>query len=237
MNYKNIYNKLIDRAKSRDQLTDQIYEEHHILPRCMGGSDNNGNLVRLTPEEHYIAHQLLVKIYPDVSSLVFAATMMVPKRPSNKLYGWLRKKLVASLKECQAGAGNSQYNTRWVHSDSLQLSKKIAKSESLPEGWKEGRKLDFSVRMAECRFCKNSFVKTTKISFCSEKCRTYYSSKAIFIIDSNIEEMINKFKSLGSITAVLSLYGIDGRKGNSYFSSILKKHNIPVLRRRNTSPL
>jgi hypothetical protein len=43
----------------------------------------------------------------------------------------------------QKGVGNSQYGTRWIHSLKLEVSKKIKKSEFLPEGWVEGRKIKF----------------------------------------------------------------------------------------------
>ena len=71
-------------------------EKHHIIPRCMGGTNNPTNLVRLTPEAHYVAHQLLVKIYPDNHKLVFAVQAMAMDahgyRVNNKLFGWLRRK-------------------------------------------------------------------------------------------------------------------------------------------------
>ncbi|XAO17074.1 homing endonuclease [Escherichia phage FL23] len=60
MNYEKIYNSLIDRARNR-ALTG-YKERHHIIPKCLGGSNDASNLVDLTPEEHYVAHQLLVKI-------------------------------------------------------------------------------------------------------------------------------------------------------------------------------
>ena len=95
MNYKSIYEKLIQRAVNRNLTT--YKERHHIIPQCMGGTDDALNLVDLTPEEHYLAHQLLVKIHPDNVSLVYAARMMTissPKadRSKNKLFGWLRRK-------------------------------------------------------------------------------------------------------------------------------------------------
>lgn len=93
MNYTkiyNVYNALIEKARQR--VLDIYTESHHIIPRCMGGSDDLSNLVNLTPEEHYVAHQLLVKMYPNNASLVFAAHMMGCTRSTNKLYGWLRRK-------------------------------------------------------------------------------------------------------------------------------------------------
>jgi len=41
----------------------------------------------------------------------------------------------------QSGSKNSQYGTRWIHSLSLQICRKIGKDDHLPEGWNEGRKI------------------------------------------------------------------------------------------------
>ncbi|WCZ66232.1 homing endonuclease [Yersinia phage MHG19] len=94
MNYTSIYEKLISRAKTREIST--YTESHHIIPKCMGGSNDEYNLVRLTPEEHYLAHQLLIKIYPNNGKLVYAAKMMCVStqyaRRSNKSYGWIRRR-------------------------------------------------------------------------------------------------------------------------------------------------
>lgn len=94
MDYYTHYNKLIERARTR--IIETYTEHHHVVPLCLGGPDCVENIVSLTPEEHYIAHQLLVKIYPNETKLVFAAKMMTVNnnglRPNNRLYGWLRRK-------------------------------------------------------------------------------------------------------------------------------------------------
>ena len=72
MNYKQIHDSIIDRAKTR-VLPKEVYtERHHIIPRCMGGSDDKTNLVALTAKEHFIVHKLLVEIHPDVDGLFLA---------------------------------------------------------------------------------------------------------------------------------------------------------------------
>lgn len=58
MNYQQHYNNLINRSKNR--FLDIYTDTHHIVPKCMGGNDDAANLAELTPEEHYVAHQLLV---------------------------------------------------------------------------------------------------------------------------------------------------------------------------------
>ncbi len=90
MNYQKHYDTLINRAKTRI-LTGYV-ERHHIVPRCMEGTDDLSNIAVLTPEEHYTAHMLLVKIYPNNYSLLCAVRMMSYTRKGNKLYGWLKRK-------------------------------------------------------------------------------------------------------------------------------------------------
>ena len=135
MNYKKIYDVLIERARTR--VLDCYKEKHHIIPRCMDGTNDKSNLVDLTPEEHYVAHQLLTKIYPDNYALAKAAHMMVCNRPSNKYYGWLRKRFSKAKSVEQRGSGNSQYGTKWVHNPLTKEAKKIKGDQ--PNGWCLGR--------------------------------------------------------------------------------------------------
>lgn len=89
MNYQNIYNQLI--AKRQDILFEGYTEKHHIIPKCMGGTDLPENLVRLTAREHFIAHVILAKIYKTVQSIVYSANMMSNfKRYNSKEYSWLK---------------------------------------------------------------------------------------------------------------------------------------------------
>jgi len=147
MNYKKIYESLIERGKTR--ILDQYTENHHIIPRCMGGSDDQDNLVRLTPEEHYVAHQLLVKIYPENYSLAKAAAMMVSNRPSNKLYGWLRRRFAIAKSIEQSGKGNSQYGTKWIHNMMLKTSMRVPKDHVLEEGWSNGAVFNFESKLLQ----------------------------------------------------------------------------------------
>lgn len=60
MNYKLHYDKLIERSKNR-ALTGYV-EKHHIVPRCLGGSDDTENIAILTPEEHYMQFDEILRI-------------------------------------------------------------------------------------------------------------------------------------------------------------------------------
>ena len=74
MNYQRIHDAIINRARNR---TLQGYrEKHHVIPRCMNGTNFPDNLVFLTAREHFIVHKLLCEIYPNESKLFFAYRMM-----------------------------------------------------------------------------------------------------------------------------------------------------------------
>jgi 5-methylcytosine-specific restriction endonuclease McrA len=47
MNYRRQYELLIEKAQLRGSV-DGYMERHHIVPRCMGGSNEKENLVELT---------------------------------------------------------------------------------------------------------------------------------------------------------------------------------------------
>lgn len=234
MDYQKHYDALINRAQHRTLET--YTENHHIIPRCLGGTDDKNNLVRLTPEEHYLAHQLLVKIYPENIALINAAIMMIPNRPSNKLYGWLKRRFVEVQSYRQTGEGNSQFGSRWIHNITLKQSKKIKKSEPLPIGWNEGRKIDFSIISHSCKFCNTKFEKLGLEVYCSPVCKKHDKSESNKIIDQNINEMIEYYKTVWSINKTLKHFGITGsRAGSKYFSSILRSHKLYIRRRRNSS--
>ena len=149
MNYSKIYTNLLLRAKNRK--IKGYTESHHIKPKCIGGTDEKDNLVKLTAREHFIAHLLLSKIYPEETGLVLAIQMMCVssnshsnERINNRMYSWLKEKLSKSLKnhKNQSGEKNSQFGTMWIHNLELKESKKIKKDEFSSweqDGWIKGR--------------------------------------------------------------------------------------------------
>lgn len=100
MNYSRHYDALIERAKTRSILPGIYFETHHIIPKCLGGNDSKENLIKLFPEEHYVAHQLLVKIYPNNPKIILAARMMSITsnnlKRTNKEYKWLKERFIKS---------------------------------------------------------------------------------------------------------------------------------------------
>lgn len=80
MNYKLIYTNLINNfvKHSKDSARESYgySEAHHIIPRCLGGIDEESNIVHLPAKAHFIAHYLLVKMYPDSIGLWSAFNLM-----------------------------------------------------------------------------------------------------------------------------------------------------------------
>lgn len=85
MNYQKIYNQLIERAKTR--VLEGYKERHHIIPKCLGGSNDPTNLVELTAREHFLSHQLLCEIYPKKDKLKYALWYMANVDKVTKRYG------------------------------------------------------------------------------------------------------------------------------------------------------
>ena len=156
MNYERQYKILIERAKTRDKLNG-YKENHHIIPTCIGGSDDKVNRVDLTAREHFIAHILLVKIHPNEYGLIKAVNMMcigsdnMTDRINNRMYGWLRERLSKAMSIqnsiSQKGELNSQFGSVWIYSLTEKVSKKIKKeelSEWETKGWLKGRVINFT---------------------------------------------------------------------------------------------
>ncbi len=105
MDYQSHYDRLITRAQSRK--LEGYFERHHVIPKCLGGSDKAENRVNLTAEEHYCAHLLLVKTHPENYKLVYAANAMTADRygvrTNNRRYGWLRRLFAEASRSMNTG--------------------------------------------------------------------------------------------------------------------------------------
>lgn len=152
VDYLKIYDELINFRK--ENIPTGYSENHHIIPRSLGGDDSEDNKVLLTGREHYIAHLLLVKIHHGSSNyypMINAVWMMqmrceergIPKIKSSRMYEWVRteylKHFNKKAKVWAKGKNNSQYGTMWICNLELKENKKISKEETIPNGWIVGR--------------------------------------------------------------------------------------------------
>ena len=83
MTYKDFINNIIIQ-RGYDGIHGTYHEYHHIVPKCIGGTDDKTNLISLTPKEHFIAHKLLLKENPDNVQLMGALIMVAFMRSKNQ---------------------------------------------------------------------------------------------------------------------------------------------------------
>ena len=95
MDYLKIYNNLI-KTRKNIQESKEYCEIHHIIPRCLGGTDDLDNLIKLTYREHYLAHLLLTKIYPKETKIHYAFLCMI-RDPKGKRK--LTSRMVSTIKQ------------------------------------------------------------------------------------------------------------------------------------------
>lgn len=227
MNYIKHYNLLCERARYR--TLDSYTEKHHIIPRCMGGTDDIGNLVDLTPEEHYVAHQLLVKMYPKEKGLIWAALQMTGhgngSRVNNKLYGWLKRKYQHVAKQ-RKGTKNGSYGRRWYyHPDTLDNIKCLP--EEVPEGYIKGRKLT----PHKCCIICDKRIDSKYAKYCKTHRREIQAEQAIkrglgveLFLERDIIEAIKNNKNMRAVC--LSLNFKVGGTAYKKIKDIMEKHNL-----------
>lgn len=137
--YYSIYYSIIQTAQSRE-IADTISEKHHILPRSLGGTDDDVNLVLLTPREHFICHKLLPKFTTGRNryKMIRAHVLMSGNsKYSSRVYETFRKEFVKQRSLDMKGNKNPMFgadrsghkNTFFGKKHSQETKDKISKSK------------------------------------------------------------------------------------------------------------
>ncbi len=118
-------NKYIRFISSINNPNNSITENHHILPKSMGGSDHSSNLISLTPRQHYLAHWMLWKAYKNKEMTVAFFSMSNRSNqyrkkdfvPNSRIYEKVR---IDFLKEMSTSSkklwGDSDYREKMIAS-------------------------------------------------------------------------------------------------------------------------
>lgn len=85
--YKKWYDAIVENAKSQNRNLD-YFENHHIIPKSLGGSDDSSNIVKLSAREHFICHFLLTKFTSghDYQKMIYACQGMRRSRKYQNRY-------------------------------------------------------------------------------------------------------------------------------------------------------
>lgn len=108
--YEKWYNKIVLNGKN-EKLPG--HEHHHILPKSLGGTDDNSNLVYITAREHFVCHWLLTKIYPTGEEhwkMLNALRMMRAENKNQQRYDTkITSRVYSKLKEEYANLQSERY--------------------------------------------------------------------------------------------------------------------------------
>jgi len=134
-----IYHSLIQNARNQNRSKkDAYFENHHILPRSMGGTNQKTNLVLLTAREHYVAHLLLVRCVDrsQVYKMTAALARFRKQAQNGRSYQLFRE----TLSRYGKGEFNSSYGKIWIHNKNNLDIRYIPKTEldSLDSSWVKG---------------------------------------------------------------------------------------------------
>lgn len=127
MNYKHIYQNLIEKRKVHHPTG--YVEAHHIVPKCIGGNDCAENIVLLTAREHYIAHWLLWKIHrtPAIAHAFWSMARVGRGQGRNitaAMYERARIAHSSGLSATMAGSGNHFYGRKHTPETKRLISEK-----------------------------------------------------------------------------------------------------------------
>jgi hypothetical protein len=171
MNYKKIYSDLIDRRKKNPLSVNEYGENHHIVPKSLGGLDDNNNLVRLSAREHFISHLLLSEMYEKEShkwyKMNHAFQMMCSNSNSHlryinsRIYELKKLDFKKTMSWSQSGEKNSQFGVKKSDEIKLKIKESISKRLGIIDGLnaKERKKIERQKEKIKYNFQKIFFNK------------------------------------------------------------------------------
>jgi hypothetical protein len=116
VDYKRIYEAFIKDRRAKEIELSGYSERHHILPRCLGGGDELGNVIALTADDHFFAHLLLARIHGGKLASALHLMMQITenhwgrRHHSRRAYGLAKVIVAKGLSEHWAGDRNPLFN-------------------------------------------------------------------------------------------------------------------------------
>ena len=132
--YEEFINNIL-RTRGRFACGDEYHERHHIIPRCMGGSEDEENLIDLFAREHFEAHRLLALENPNIKELAYAWWAMSVQinqytgeryKLTPEEYEEVRKHYAKTLSENMRGERNHFYGKKHSEETKQKISQNHA---------------------------------------------------------------------------------------------------------------
>lgn len=120
--YDKFINNILE-TRGRFACGYEYHERHHIVPRCMGGTNSKTNLIDLFAREHFIAHKLLAQENPNNKGLTYAwGCMAFVKRDDTDRYELTSEEyeeVKIAISHAHKGENNQFYGKR--HSEETRI--------------------------------------------------------------------------------------------------------------------
>lgn len=129
--YKNYtrYITFITSRPKRDLRKENNYNIHHILPKSMGGTNEENNLIKLTEREHFIAHLILWNCgYTEMSRAFWIMNNTGVKHEgllTSRQFERLRLDKSLDISRMQMGPLNRMYGTHKTEEQKRNISEKL----------------------------------------------------------------------------------------------------------------
>lgn len=229
MNYQKHYNNLMLKSRKRSVLPGIYVEMHHVIPKCLGGTNKSSNLVKLFPEEHIVAHLLLAKIHSNNDKIIFAAFCMtnglnncITKVKNNKHYKFIKE---AHLRIVKRNENPSQFmsieqrKARAVKTANTIKKFGLLSGKNHPlynKGHTENTKQKISLNHADVSGANNGRAKQWKIVDPNGTPHIINGTLKTFCNDHNLS--INVLKS--NINSVVTNVRVGGKSTSTTFNTI-----------------
>ena len=109
--YTKLYYNIINSATSISN--NEYTEKHHIIPKSIGGTDNQSNIIKLTGRQHFVCHWLLTKMVNGKAKnkMIFAVNKMMSNSKNQNRYKITCRKY--ELLKIQFAKANLFNNKEW----------------------------------------------------------------------------------------------------------------------------
>jgi len=108
--------------RQNKKVENKYQEKHHIIPKCLGGNNDEENLIYLFPEEHYYAHKLLAIENPHNKSIIYGWHCL-STRGQIKLTAEEYKKVKQKYSENISGENHPMYGRHHTEEARNKISK------------------------------------------------------------------------------------------------------------------
>lgn len=198
--YTRWYFHIIDLAKIQN-VDDQYYEKHHIIPKALDGFDEKSNIVLLTPREHFICHWLLTKMISNSFykfKMLKAFTGMLNWKTKRNLsarqYEIIKLNVPKPSENSKLKASEFMRGQKWWYHNGVQIR---AIQSPGPE-WTNGRLVKYTRKSA------------------SNKTREQMSKSAKARGSNNVKKCTDGILQFDSIAALANYYNIPHSSASSW---------------------